>query len=267
MALSRVHTTAGAPLTPCPCTRTAKWCSSTKPHRRPSVTRLEQPPPGECPGGRARRRRSVWRNDADTPGREHDAPLAARRRTRLFGKGVDLDEGLGSSVRASISTKGSSSTNPRHSSAHRSSSTRSADHRATAFSLSVALVSRARLDRRPWLFGRCAGVLIGSSAQSNGAVKHRRDDDGKARRRPVLDGGGRQARPGGERPAVRMMSSSAARSGAPGCEAVLISLSALGSSQSVRGSGLGFSIPCRAVRRPESSGSLPRQGGIAARPA
>src|SRR3954471_3346658 len=40
---------------------------------------------------------------------------------------------------------------------------------------------------------------------------------------------------------------------------MLISLSALGSSQSVRGSCLGFSIPCRAVRRPESSGSLPRQ--------
>ena len=39
----------------------------------------------------------------------------------------------------------------------------------------------------------------------------------------------------------------------------LISLSALGSAQSVRGSCLGFSIPCRAVRRPESNGSLPRQ--------
>jgi hypothetical protein len=38
----------------------------------------------------------------------------------------------------------------------------------------------------------------------------------------------------------------------------LISLSALGA-QSVRGGCLGFLIPCGAVRRPESSGSLPRQ--------
>lgn len=46
----------------------------------------------------------------------------------------------------------------------------------------------------------------------------------------------------------------------PGDEVGLISLSALGASQSDRGSCLGFSIPCRAVRRPESGGSLPRQG-------
>jgi hypothetical protein len=45
----------------------------------------------------------------------------------------------------------------------------------------------------------------------------------------------------------------------PAGEVGLISLSALGSAQSVRGSCLGFSIPCRAVRWPESSGSLPRQ--------
>jgi pimeloyl-ACP methyl ester carboxylesterase len=52
--------------------------------------------------------------------------------------------------------------------------------------------------------------------------------------------------------------------GARGVGGVLISLSALGSAQSVRGSCLGFSIPCGAVRRPESSGSLPRQDGAAA---
>jgi hypothetical protein len=47
------------------------------------------------------------------------------------------------------------------------------------------------------------------------------------------------------------------------CPEPLISLSALVVSQSVRGSCLGFSIPCRAVRRPESSGSLPRQDRVA----
>ena len=45
----------------------------------------------------------------------------------------------------------------------------------------------------------------------------------------------------------------------PVASGVLISLSALGSSQSVRGSCLGFSIPCGAVRRPDRSGSLPRR--------
>jgi hypothetical protein len=46
-----------------------------------------------------------------------------------------------------------------------------------------------------------------------------------------------------------------------GGEVGLISVSALGCWQSVRGSCLGFSIPCGAVRRPERSGSLPRRGG------
>ncbi len=48
----------------------------------------------------------------------------------------------------------------------------------------------------------------------------------------------------------------------PGFEVCSFLFSALGSAQSVRGSCLGFSIPCRAVRRPERSGSLPRQGAM-----